>query len=195
MKVLPAAAAFVVASSFALVPTAASADTYSKYDKWKDVLQIDASEDPGPHFYSPAPDRVLGDITQTRIDHRTNVVHVAVYFRKIVRAGEYNVFRVEFHTPYLERIFSLTATPGHWAGVHRFIGRFGEVPCSKLTWTLEYSHNRLVVDVPRSCLGSPTWVRVGSDASFSVDDIHYIDDALSSKSEYTTDALSPRIYR
>ncbi|MFL6024802.1 MAG: hypothetical protein ACJ72O_15800 [Marmoricola sp.] len=187
-----------VTSMLLLLPSPAGADNLQRYDKWKDVLQVDTTEEPGPHFYEPAPDRVLGDITETRVDYRSTVVHVALYVRALEKTGDENRFEVVFKTPKLNRTAEITATPAHWDGRLRFYSDDGShlYTCRGLTYKVDYDHNRLVLDVPRTCLGSPHYLRVGAATNFEVSSTHtlYSDDAFTSQPDYYRPTLGPAVH-
>lgn len=178
-----------------LTPSGARADEYHRYDRWKDIVSSSTADEPGPNFDVPAPDRTIGDITQLRIDHRSTVVHLAAYFRALPRAGEYNRFQIEFQTGSVNRVLEIVATPGHWRGRHRLLGEPGDPPCANLRWSIQYDHKRIVVDIPRTCLRSPTSVRVAFGTEFFAKGRVYCDDALASRADYEPITFSPKISR
>lgn len=111
-------------------------------------------------------------------------IPTADVIRAVVRHGRYNVVmkmtftnlrRVEPQY-YSAMIFSrrqygavfLSAGPGGWKGRHLLVDEnFSKVKCPKLSHTIEYDTEQVIMSVPRGCLGRPTWVRVGmSNAMF-----------------------------
>jgi len=180
------------------------ADVVTHYDAWKDIRSGSLS---GPDE-STAPNRLIGDITRTRITHQGSIVRVATYYRALPREGRLNTHHIRIKTPKVERFIRIDASPGSWAGTLTLTkpastARLSEsqpadetATCSGIRYVIEYSHNRVVVEIPRSCLRYPDFVRAGSRFYSKNATREFYDDAFDVRSEPLDAAtLGPAVHR
>lgn len=144
------------------------------------------------------PNRTIGDIRGLHAAHLSTVVHVAMYVRSLPRAGIKNEYEFTFKSPGLEnfRNLRIVARPGNWAG-YPFLTNYSgkKISCPGLRYLIEYSHKRVVVDVPRSCLGSPEYVRVAAQDLYFVSDRVWVDDAQFPGEGYADVVFGPALHR
>ena len=162
MKLARTAAAIAAAAAVILLPTAANAASLLRTDAVADVQSIsldDTSDNPTP---TAEPTRAIGDITKTRITHNTTSVRVETYYKALPKAGSYNDHEFRFVTNTLERTVSVEAGTGSWAGKGTMYYKSGsKYSCSGLKFLIDYPNHRVIVTVPRTCLGNPKFVKVG----------------------------------
>lgn len=157
----------------ALAPVAATADSYTQVDAVGDVQQAPAK---GTVAFTPASDRADGDIAYTKVSHRKHVVRVKIVFRDLTHAGP-NAEFVRIKSNRLNREVDVFAYPGAWRGkaeTSKFNGK--KVRCN-VRHSIDYVAHRVMINVPRSCLGNPRWVKVAAGAGTYTDTLVYADDA------------------
>lgn len=172
---LPRSVVVAAVAAVVLVPSAAHADSYKQVDAVGDVQSSPMS---GSVAFTPTPDRVTGDVTYTKITHRARVIKVKIAFRDLDRAGP-NAQFMRFKSNRLNREVGLLAYPGTWRG-KAAMSTFSDkkVSCN-LRHDIDYVANTVVVNVPRSCLGNPRWVRVAIGSATYDETTIYADDARS----------------
>jgi hypothetical protein len=173
VRTLTLAAAAV--SALVLVPLPAYAETVTTHDASGDVRSQSASEE-GPT--EPAPDRVEGDVLTMRVLHGPRNVRVNLHSARLTR------------TPGLEAVHSVTfltdegrsaelavhVTSGDWQGEDVWTVGDEDRTCRGLHTYVSYRTETVRVVVPRTCLSSPRWVRVGGGSGFLVGEKLYADD-------------------
>lgn len=92
----------------------------------------------------------------------------------------------------------VSAGPGRWKGRHQLVGGdYSPVRCTRLSHSIDYDAERVVVSVPRSCLGRPRWVRAGLQSFMfrgeTEEDFQEITD--NPHSDGPEGGLTPRLYR
>ena len=153
------------------------AGTFHQGDPAGDVAYQGGLESDNPVV---VPGRAIGDIRGTNVVHDDHRLHVAVYFRALPTAGIRNTYRVRLKTPEVATQLKIVAVEGRWRGSASFWDASGnEVHCPDLRYLIEYSHKRLVVDVPRTCLSNPAFAKVGVGAFFAGPRGTWFDDAYS----------------
>lgn len=190
-----AALAGTVATAGALLLAGASsaqADTTSYTDAAGDVTSFTYVDGSDP-VVAEAPTRRRGDVRRVRLAHHESRV-VVRYSMRDALSSEYGLF-YGIRTPQAD--YSLV----------RF--RFAEgksvaltkgsstkpIRCSGISWDIDHEAATVGMSIPRSCLGSPRWVRVGAGvATFAGDERSYWDDALRT-GDNADIRLSSRLYR
>ncbi|MFL6059821.1 MAG: hypothetical protein ACJ72E_01225 [Marmoricola sp.] len=144
--------------------------------------------------YLPASDHFRGDISTARVTHRGTTVKVELQFSALARLGTGAQYAFAFRTPKgLVRKVLVHAGPGRWAGSQAITNARGtRVRCRGLAHTIAYGGRTLNLTVPRSCLGSPSWVRVAAGSTTIEHGVYYHDDAYR-YSYLPTPAFGPRV--
>lgn len=190
MKFVRSALVVAAAALLPLVPSAAHADSYTQVDAVGDVQSSPLS---GDVTFTPVPDRTEGDVAYTKVGHRARVIRVKIAFRDLTHAGPNGQF-IRIKSNRLNREVDLLAYPGAWRGkatTSKFSGK--KVRCN-VRHTIDYVAHKVVVNVPRSCLGNPRWVRVAIGSATYDDTMFYADDARA-KSLPDYWVYSPKIRR
>jgi hypothetical protein len=173
MRFVGAVLATAVAATFALAPSAASADSVTRRDAVGDVAQTPV----GTIAYAPAPARSQGDIRSTKVAH-ARAIWVIIRFRELSTNTNGNFHRIGIRSDRRTRFIEIDAFPGRWDGHAVTTTKRGRVvPCG-VRHHIDYDRNRIVVRVPRGCLGRPTWVRVGIRSTVAGATKVFTDDAL-----------------
>jgi hypothetical protein len=150
--------AFAAVAVLVFPPGSASADTVTRADAVGDVARSPV----GSAAYSPAPGRVDGDIVSTRVTHGAHRIWVGVQLRDLTTTSNGNFHRFWILSDRRFRAVAIDAFPGHWAGHAVMTTRTGRVVGCALSFRIDYAERRVVLSIPRSCLGRrPAWVRVG----------------------------------
>lgn len=145
-----------------------------------------------------APAVTNGDIVSTRFTHGLRRVSVRLHLADLRRTGAFRAEYVRIVTNEgLRREVSLTAAPGLWRGraeMDRPSGR--KVRCA-VRHDIDYAHDVVTLDFPRTCISSPRWVRLGVGSLWGEDlKKIYVDDALIGGAvNPDTVRLSPRLRR
>lgn len=197
MKLARTTTAIAAAALFTLVPLAAQADNLVHTDAIGDVqaATVDENGDPTSDPVT-VPDRTIGDITKVRTEHNATNVRVEMYFRALPKAGSINDHEFRFVTNELERDVSIVAGTGHWAGVATMYKMDGnEYPCKTLRFFIDYPNKRVIVNVPRSCLSYPKFVKFGAGFAAISGNKIWIDDSRTTAGNGDDLALSPGVFR
>jgi hypothetical protein len=203
--VVAAAAAVLIA----LPATAASAQTVLHLDQTHDVRSLDINS--SGETFTRQPKISEGDVQAIAVNHARHNVTVTVKYRELSKTGTDGGHSFLFRTNTGERREVEIATgKGLWWGRTEMATPRGDaVHCSGMSHTIDYAKNKVILVVPRSCLGKPRWVQV-AEATFRMEDTStgttsggttssdsptfYADDAFSS---YVGNNLhwSPRVHR
>lgn len=181
MKHARSAAVVLMAVLVVMLPGVAHADIRTHSDPAGDVqyyLNSDPSNIPPP---VAAPTRTHGDITVVRITNGTSTVRVVVYFRSLPRAGQFHGHVFRFVTGTFERKLQIAAgpeAPRGWTGKSDMFTTSGNRVACGMTHLLDYSHRRLILNVPRSCLNHPAFIKVGVGTIMLANDRTYFDDGF-----------------
>jgi len=166
----------LVTAALVAQPTAATADVLVQRDAVGDVARSPV----GASSYTPAPTQAHGDIVATRVVHARRAIWVQVRLRELTTASNGNFHLVSIRTPWRLRTVEIDAFPGHWEGRAVMTDAHGGVvPCA-VTHRIDYDRNRVMLRVPRPCLGTPRWVQVGIRSTVAGATWAYADDARSS---------------
>jgi hypothetical protein len=194
-SVILATAAATVA---VLTPSAALADAVGHSDPAGDVRSIPWNDgDIDIHALSTAePTAALGDVLRVRVSHRSSSVQVIMKFRALTRTGFVQEHTFQFLTPTRNRIVFIDAVPGNWAGKATMrTPQMKKVRCS-LSHKIDYAHRTVRLTVPRSCLGRPSAVKVGSGTIVANGTKVYFDDARRVGGEFNDPfVFSPKVRR
>jgi hypothetical protein len=194
VKLVRSALLVAVALALPLVPSAAEANRYTHVDATGDVVQ--STNGSG---FTPASDRVVGDIAYTTITHKRRNVLMRIQYRDLVPDTEINGHLFTIKTPSMRRDVTLVATKGAYGGRAFMSKPSGKKVTCHVKRTIDYTINRATVKVPRSCLGNPRWVKVGMAGVFLTglgsSDVQYIDDAQTAGTLGTGPKLSPKVKR
>jgi hypothetical protein len=158
-RIVRTVAAVVGASATMLAPVGqVDARTVPYQDARGDVARLDLTTG----RVTPAPDQSNGDITRARFGY-ARMVSAVVEFADLQRTGLYRRDVLHITTDDgLRRTVTLRSESGHWAGTAAMTTRDGgEVRCPGLLHTVDYEADSVTVQVPRTCLSTPRWVRVG----------------------------------
>jgi len=173
-------------------PATASAEVRLWHDPAGDVAQSPV----GSNAYVPAPTQVQGDIVRTRVAHAKRAIWVQVRFRDLTTTTNGNFHLVRIRSDRRARSIEIDAFPGHWEGTATVRNERGTVvPCA-VTHRLDYDANRLMLRIPRTCLGKrPPWVRVGVRSTVAGTTYAYADDARAIGTVGPVPRYGPRVYR
>lgn len=164
------------------LPNAASAEVWGGREPVGDAHGWTYSPDPAPcgTFADVAPPEGFGtDITRLGVKHNQRTVKVKVTLADVDEASDLHV-TVHLRTPEKDWFVDVDRWDGH---VRAFLARepdwerlsqgadecggisvmIGERPCERLSGAVDPSLDTVRVVVPRPCLRSPDWVRVGAD--------------------------------
>lgn len=203
MKLTHALAATLTAGVVALVPSAAHAGSNYHVDPAGDMGKIteDMDEDADP---VPAPERVESDVRSIRVTHLPRTVRVAMTYRALNRVGLFKATGLRIVSDKGVREVFVSAGPGNWRGDREVRNGAGKlVGCAGMTHQLDYVNDKVLFVIPRTCLGSPRWVRVAGFSAVVVNTgttgnpefTYYVDDARASNHWGKNPALGPRVYR
>jgi hypothetical protein len=133
----------------------------------------------GTSAYVPAPNQVHGDITATRVVHARHAIWVQIRLRELDTTGNGNFHVVSIRTPWRTRTVEVDAFPGHWEGRASVTDAHGRAVDCAVTHRIDYVRNRVMMRVPRTCLGTPRWIQVAIRSTVAGTLQVYTDDARS----------------
>jgi hypothetical protein len=163
---------------------------------WRDAAGDVAQSRVGSNAYEPAPTQVQGDIVRTRVAHAKRAIWVQVRFRDLTTTTNGNFHLVRIRSDRRARSIEVDAFPGHWEGAVTVRNERGATVACAVTHRLDYDRNRLVLRIPRTCLGKRSkWVRVGVRSTVAGTTYAYADDARTTGTVGPTPRYGPRVYR
>jgi len=194
MKLLRSALVVTAAVVVPLLPTAAHADRYVHSDVAGDV----ASSVGSSTTFTPAPERVVGDVVSSMVNHKRRTVVLRLQYRDLANDSEYDEHVFFVHTSKMNRVVRLyasNAVPGGRAVMTKANGK--KVACH-VGRHIDYARNTATVIIPRSCLGQPRWVKAGLGgvmlAGLTQANTQWIDDALATGTNGSA-TYSPKVFR
>lgn len=195
MKLRSAVLAFTT-TALVLTSGTAFADTLTKADPAGDVAK--AEGDSETTTIDPA--YTNGDITRTVINHGARKVRIKIVHRDLAKTGHLlSMISVRSNKGRAAaRNFVIVAAPGAYGGKVQVENATGQARSCRTTRTIDYAANTTVLEIPRSCLAYPKWVRVGVGVVTSPDKFTtvYLDDARTNGSVSGNElVLSKRVYR
>ncbi|MCW2852601.1 MAG: hypothetical protein JWM84_2265 [Nocardioides sp.] len=148
-----------VASSTDLPARAQGEHRVVHRDARRDAIRFDTESEK----QTPAPRNRTADVTTTVVDHQTDRLVLHTRVRQLSRSG-YRLMIGEILTSDGRRLdlivdYSKRPIDGRISLTRSASG--AEVACPDATWAIKRSAKRVTATIPRSCLGEPTWVRVG----------------------------------
>jgi len=157
---------FATALSAALLATIALAgpayaEKWSKKDPAHDVVGFcDAGEDcPGG---GPDPSRTYGDMLTTWATHGTTYLTVKTEFADLGKPNKAALWAFSVKTDE-DKIYKVQVYMNDDGDSVTYIIRKGDlVPCANRTTTINYGDEKIQVRIPRSCLSSPTELKLGN---------------------------------
>jgi hypothetical protein len=198
-RLLRAAVPAALVAALALAAPSADAKTLRHSDKVQDVMKYDENAD----TQAADPGHANGDVVRTKMWHSAHRIGIRVQFSELKRSGSMraDILRIVTNEG-VKRYAYVTAGPKGttrhaWRGdaeLDRASGR--RVSCS-VSHSIDYDANVVQIGVPRSCLSSPRWVRLGYGAmSVSLDgNTSWADDSQLDGAIKDDVALCMRIYR
>jgi len=172
------------AAMLALSAAPATAERWQGRDRHHDVrsYEITLAQQPRACDQVVAGDYVTGDrlrdITALHVDHGTDTIDVAVRLAEVRRVDKQTSYELAIRTP--ERTFVAqmyrgrrskvavdleVVRPSHdpdAPGCGPVLEVVNEVDCAGVVGNVDPHRNAVTVTIPRACLGTPTWVRVGA---------------------------------
>ena len=192
MKLIRSAALVAATVAAVLAPSAAQAKSWSHADATGDVFSAPYKS----NAFTPAPDRVVGDVIGSSIRHKRRAVVMQLQYRDLELGSEINGHIFVIKTPSMRRVVTLAAASAFPNGRVEVQKPNGKKVSCRVPHRIDYTANTATVVVPRSCLGNPKWVKVAmagaSFTGFTSTSTMWIDDALSTG---TSTVYSPRVYR
>ena len=192
MKPIRSAALVAATVVAVLAPSAAQAKSWSHADATGDVFSAPYKS----NAFTPAPDRVVGDVIGSSIRHKRSAVVMQLQYRDLELGSEINGHIFLVKTPTMRRLVTLAAASAFPNGRIEVRKPSGKKVSCRVPHRIDYTANTATVVVPRSCLGKPKWVKVAmagaSFTGFTSTSTMWIDDALSTG---TSTVYSPRVYR
>ena len=172
---LAATAVSALVSTLVLAPLPAYAETVTTHDASNDVRSQSASEE-GPT--EPAPDRTEGDALSMRVLHGPRNVRVNLRSAKLARTKDVEAVHSFVFRTNEGRLaeLSINVTDGDWQGQDAWTVDDVDRTCRGLHTYVSYRTETVRVVVPRTCLSSPRWVRVGGGSGYLVGDTVFADD-------------------
>jgi hypothetical protein len=173
MRLVRRIVALLLGAALLATPGVSSADVLQHRDAIGDVARAPV----GTNTYSPVPDQAHGDIVATRVVHAKRAIWVQIRLRVLTTRSNGNFHLVSVKTRWRTRNVEIDAFPGHWDGSATTTdGRGRPVTCAVMH-RINYDRQRVMVRIPRSCLGAPPWVRVGIRTTVAGSLYAYADDA------------------
>jgi hypothetical protein len=127
-------------------------------DPTGDVWAIGDGEDSS---WVSAGDVPTADVVHAVASHGRARVRVEMTFTDLRREEPQSYVAMLTTGRRLRAVF-VSAGPGRWTGRRQMVnGQFATVRCPRLTHSIDYDTEQVVISVPRSCLGLPRFVRVG----------------------------------
>jgi hypothetical protein len=173
MRLVRAIAVLTCAVLLASIPSAAIAMRARHQDAVGDAARSPI----GVNAYTPSPRAVEGDIKSIRVVHAQRTVWIRVRFRELSTTTNGNFHLVGIRSDRRDRSIELDALPGHWDGGTVVRNAHGQTVSCRVRHRIDYDLNQLRIGVPRSCLGKPSWVRVGVRTTVAGTKYAYVDDA------------------
>ena len=175
MRLVRCAVGVLLGLTLVGLPATATAGVLVHRDPTGDVARSPV----GSNLYAPDPAQAAGDIVATRVVHARLAIWIQIRFRELADRGNGNFHLIGIRTPWRSRTIELDALPGHWEGTSSMTDAQGRVVACAVTHRISYDLNRVMLRVPRSCLGTPRWVRVGIRSTVAGTTFAYADDARS----------------
>lgn len=117
------------------------------------------------------------DVIRARAAHRPRAVTSMTRIVDLRRVGPFQDHAMRVRTPTGFFAVWVLARKGSWAGRHDLfdLETSERVRCPGLSHDIDYEANRVTIAVPRTCIGTPTWVRLSLQSSLGKSDGTYSD--------------------
>jgi hypothetical protein len=199
MKLVRSAALAAVAAAVVAVPASSYADARGHTDPKRDVRSV-AIDENGNLVTTPStaePAATFADVTKVGVTHGSRTVTVVMHFRDLRKAGIAQEQQLLILSPKRNRLVLVDAAPGNWRGkVSMRTLHNKKVACGNLTRKIDYAHDKIRIGVPRSCLGRPSVVKVGTFSEVAIGSKLYYDDGFTNGGEFNDPfGLSPKVHR
>lgn len=158
---LAAAVAAAVLAPAAAASAASTTITDGTGDVWENTYDLATGLD----VWIPTESAYNTDVVSTVIRHNLRRVTIKMTYNDLQKQPDVSisaVVRMRFDQG-PQRFAFVDASPGSWGGssqVFKNNTRTGPAPvtCGGLTHALDYVANTVTMSIPRTCLGSPTWI-------------------------------------
>jgi hypothetical protein len=178
-RALLLALAPLLALSVSAAPVQAA--SWAGYDPTGDARALSFDPEPAPCGTMTDDPSTTGDIRRLGVSHRAHRVRITV---RVNGLGELRdtYITLPLRTPRRDlevdvdlrpsgRVRASLSTATEWSepgdpdecGNYYVVGGSGGVECRGIVATTDTGGDRIAVDVPRSCLGAPRWVRAGAE--------------------------------
>jgi hypothetical protein len=180
---LRAVLAVATAAGIALsLPASAHAERVVHHDARGDLTYSWYDAETGESGTEPAPGAQTGDVTRTAVRHRTSNVFILVTFADLRRddASSGHFLRVVTNEGARRNVMIDVSAQQPQGVMSMYKDNGARLTCRGLGRHIDYSDETIRFEVPRSCLGSPRWVRVGFNTFRYPDSTSYngfLDDA------------------
>lgn len=126
------------------------------------VSNPDPAGDPVFEGEGTPPDSLVNaDVRRSRISHTRTAVTATVRFSDLTRTGARELWLDLRTDEGVQRRMRLAAYQGQYRGFAVLLKDDDELSC-RVSHTIDYTADTISVSVPRSCLSSPTWVKVAT---------------------------------
>jgi len=167
------AAATVALGVVLVCGPAAVADVKTRHDPAGDMSRSPI----GASAYTPDPAQVEGDVVATRVADGRRAIWVQVRLRELTPTGNGNFHLIAIRSKWRVRTVEIDALPGHWEGRSSTTDGRGRVVACAVRHHIDYDRNRVLLRMPRSCLGRPPWVQVAVRTTVAGSRYVWADDA------------------
>ncbi len=151
------------------------AETQERQDPTQDVVRVTKA-------YETVPGDTKTDIRRFKTTYADGKVRMVLDLRRLAATGYQMRFRVTTPTDHWIVGYDVFSPGNPAVGLYEFnparLTRGGPTPCEGLNHHQVADHERIVISLPRNCIGSPAWVRTGqgtaryveAEATFHYDD-------------------------
>jgi hypothetical protein len=180
--------ALVCALIVVAVPGVASADQTKINDPKGDVYRVAEDGSQGDVKQGAVPNT---DILRTVVRHGKAAVGLTVKYVHLKRnTSAFISYDAEIRVPHQGVFHALVVVDPTLksAYVNLTDGHYESIECPQATASVHPDEERVLARVPRSCLGSPKWIRFGASAlslTKATSSKSYVDNALSTGSSLT----------
>ncbi len=159
----------VAAPALALIPVVANAQIVTTHDAAHDVMSMGAEDD---NINRPEPLRSEGDVLKMRVNHRSHVIRVTLFEKRLTRVHDgsaaFHVFALRTNKGKRADL-SLIAFKGRLQGMSELFVQNREAKCRGVRTYIDYANDSVQVSIPRRCLSNPRWVQVGAGTGYITD--------------------------
>jgi hypothetical protein len=153
--------AAMLAAACTMATTTAQAQQLERTDGTGDVVL----RDPDSNQVTVEPDWANGDIVGLRVNHGPHRVKARLTFDELTRNVGAIFHDFEIRTPRRHFSAQVLTNEDAWKGDSELWLPGRPKDCDGLKHKVDYAQDVVRVWVPRKCLGSPRWVRVGAGTS------------------------------